>query len=483
MTLRRSRRSAGRRVSRTGARTARASSGCATPPTSRSTRRAAVPACRSRSSTRSPRRRRRSGGRANSRGTCRHDRDEPARRSPASTPIRPEPRAHPARPSLFGDAWAEGRDLDLATLIQQIQPRRSQQSASSISSRSSRRRTGLRWPCSSTTFWPHRVRRSGSKAIRWTSPPAPTRRDGQAARADLLDRAPGRRRADVLRVAAAQSGRWRGCERSRARPACARSSTWTRSSATFRRSRIRRPSARCSRCSSRRGRSASASCWRRRTRSTWTTRAWRTPARGSSAGCRPSATRRACWMDSKAQPSGSMDRNETDRLLSALDKRVFLMHNVHDKGPVVFQTRWTLSYLRGPLSRDQIRQLTPARAAAVESEQHASCLRSGTVRRRATEDGSGVRVETGWSSADPSAGPAAVLRTGNDRRLDSLSSRRPRRGSRQLWRQQAGHRQGPGRRLCRGHQSGSGSRRLGRGSEAGRSNCAAPRHGGLRRDL
>ena len=57
--------------------------------------------------------------------------------------------------------------------------------------------------------------------------------------------------------------------------------------------------------------------------------------------------------------SGSMDRDETDRLLSALDKRVFLLHNVHDKGPVVFQTRWTLSYLRGPLSRDQIRQLTP----------------------------------------------------------------------------------------------------------------------------
>ncbi len=67
--------------------------------------------------------------------------------------------------------------------------------------------------------------------------------------------------------------------------------------------------------------------------------------------------------------SGSMDRSETDRLLSALDKRVFLLHNVHEKGPVVFQTRWTLSYLRGPLSRDQIRQLTPARAPAVESEQ------------------------------------------------------------------------------------------------------------------
>jgi hypothetical protein len=57
--------------------------------------------------------------------------------------------------------------------------------------------------------------------------------------------------------------------------------------------------------------------------------------------------------------AGSMNREETDRLLSALDKRVFLLHNVHEKGPVVFQTRWTLSYLRGPLSRDQIRGLRP----------------------------------------------------------------------------------------------------------------------------
>jgi hypothetical protein len=56
--------------------------------------------------------------------------------------------------------------------------------------------------------------------------------------------------------------------------------------------------------------------------------------------------------------AGAMDRAETDRLLSALDKRVFLLHNVHEPAPVVFQTRWTLSYLRGPLSRDQIRALS-----------------------------------------------------------------------------------------------------------------------------
>ncbi len=184
--------------------------------------------------------------------------------------------------------------------------------------------------------------------------------------------------------------------------------------------------------------------------------------------------------------SGSMDRNETDRLLSALDKRVFLLHNVHDKGPVVFQTRWTLSYLRGPLSRDQIRQLTPARAAAVESERaHASwgLSGSGTV--------GAARPKTAPAPGSKPAGAPPILPPGlqqyfvpaTGRRRDSLPSCRPRRGSRQLWRQQAGHRRGPGRRLCRRHQSGSGSRRLGRGCQAGRSDCAASCHGGFRRDV
>ena len=56
--------------------------------------------------------------------------------------------------------------------------------------------------------------------------------------------------------------------------------------------------------------------------------------------------------------AGTLDRATADRLLSALGKRVFLLHDVHASGPTVFQTRWTMSYLRGPLSRDQIRKLT-----------------------------------------------------------------------------------------------------------------------------
>jgi hypothetical protein len=60
--------------------------------------------------------------------------------------------------------------------------------------------------------------------------------------------------------------------------------------------------------------------------------------------------------------SGSLDRAEADRLLSSLGRRMFLLHNVHENAPVLFQTRWTMSYLRGPMSREQIRQVSGAAA-------------------------------------------------------------------------------------------------------------------------
>ena len=34
------------------------------------------------------------------------------------------------------------------------------------------------------------------------------------------------------------------------------------------------------------------------------------------------------------------------------------MHNVHEPEPVVFETRWTLSYLRGPMSREELKRAT-----------------------------------------------------------------------------------------------------------------------------
>jgi hypothetical protein len=51
---------------------------------------------------------------------------------------------------------------------------------------------------------------------------------------------------------------------------------------------------------------------------------------------------------------GAMDRGTMDKLISGLGKRVFIMQNVHEKNPLVFQTRWTMNFLAGPLTRAQI---------------------------------------------------------------------------------------------------------------------------------
>ena len=56
----------------------------------------------------------------------------------------------------------------------------------------------------------------------------------------------------------------------------------------------------------------------------------------------------------------SFDRGRLDRLLSGLEQRMFLLHSVHDEEETVFQTRWTMSYLRGPLLREEIKRLTDA---------------------------------------------------------------------------------------------------------------------------
>ncbi len=51
------------------------------------------------------------------------------------------------------------------------------------------------------------------------------------------------------------------------------------------------------------------------------------------------------------------DRNEMEQTLAGLGNRIFLLNNVHEDGPEIFETRWDMSYLRGPLTRTQIKSL------------------------------------------------------------------------------------------------------------------------------
>lgn len=63
-------------------------------------------------------------------------------------------------------------------------------------------------------------------------------------------------------------------------------------------------------------------------------------------------------LEGAAASSGKkFDKQQMEQLLAGLGSRVFLLNNVHEDAPEVFQSRWTLSYLRGPLTRTQIKLL------------------------------------------------------------------------------------------------------------------------------
>ena len=150
--------------------------------------------------------------------------------------------------------------------------------------------------------------------------------------------------------------------------------------------------------------------------------------------------------------------SEMKKILSGLGNRVFLMNNVHEDAPVVFQTRWTLSYLRGPLTRDQIRLLagsSTARSAAVSSASPAAsgcycCARIVRCRR----------------SARPSAGNSAVLCSGTPDRNRDLSACCSWSRADSFLRRQAENQREPRPAVCHAAERRGNSLRLGTGAGA-----------------
>jgi hypothetical protein len=90
---------------------------------------------------------------------------------------------------------------------------------------------------------------------------------------------------------------------------------------------------------------------------------------------------------SGSEAAGGLDRAALEALMSKLTQRTFLMRNVHEEAPVLFRTRWALSYLRGPLTLAEIQRLESDRRggdgpvgglapAAVESPEVSSAAAS-----------------------------------------------------------------------------------------------------------
>ncbi len=66
-------------------------------------------------------------------------------------------------------------------------------------------------------------------------------------------------------------------------------------------------------------------------------------------------------------------------LLDAVKKRVFLLHDVHRSGPTLLHSRWAMSYLRGPLTREEIERLMAGQAAPLAAPATAQLPVAGGV--------------------------------------------------------------------------------------------------------
>lgn len=111
-----------------------------------------------------------------------------------------------------------------------------------------------------------------------------------------------------------------------------------------------------------------------------------------------------------SQAGQALDRAELSRLISALGKRVFLLHNVHEERPVTFQTRWAMSYLRGPLTRLQVRELTEGQAPdspppppdGTPTAPHESPRPVQTASALSGTAGAGDEAESAYATSPPS---------------------------------------------------------------------------------
>jgi len=103
-----------------------------------------------------------------------------------------------------------------------------------------------------------------------------------------------------------------------------------------------------------------------------------------------------------ATQGAKFDRQAMEQTLAGLGNRVFLMNNVRNDAPTILESRWTMSYLRGPLTRNQIKVLMDPvkaqmpRAAAPSAQAPAST---------ATAQGQGAAATPARQPAAPSGRP------------------------------------------------------------------------------
>lgn len=115
-------------------------------------------------------------------------------------------------------------------------------------------------------------------------------------------------------------------------------------------------------------------------------------------------------LQSVATVDAGMNVDNVSQLLSSIDPRVFLMHNVHDRSGVIpIHSRWAMSFLRGPLTRQQIRTLMaaqrqqPVYPSYQQQPQPSYAPVPGGTRPLSTAAQPGVSAPPGMSAPPPPA--------------------------------------------------------------------------------
>lgn len=76
---------------------------------------------------------------------------------------------------------------------------------------------------------------------------------------------------------------------------------------------------------------------------------------------------KARLLDGMASAAGGVDISAVGDTISGLGKREFMLRRAGKDQPEVFTTRWAMSYLRGPMTRDQIEQMMSSEKVAAET--------------------------------------------------------------------------------------------------------------------
>jgi hypothetical protein len=105
---------------------------------------------------------------------------------------------------------------------------------------------------------------------------------------------------------------------------------------------------------------------------------------------------KARLLDGMASAAGSVDVAAIDATISGLAKREFVLRQAGKDQPEVFTTRWAMSYLRGPMTRDQIALVSPKIDSAV----------AATAASAPTQ---GTPTPGAFAPPTPSATPGAVV--------------------------------------------------------------------------